>query len=328
MHSTQQAVPLRSRAAALLRQLWDASPPLTSVGILMLLVAVPSAVGIFVDSRIITGAPAWLKPFKFAISTAIYSLTLAWIFTWLSDWPRARRAVGWTTAIVFVLEVAIIDMQAWRGTTSHFNVSTTANMVLFLVMGSAILLQTFVSVAIAVALWRQRFSDRPLGWALRIGMTLTIAGALIGPLMTRPTQAQLAAARAGERMTTAGAHTVGGVDGGSGVPVTGWSTEHGDLRAPHFIGLHAVQALALIAIGLRRLRRPETVRVQVMLAAAASYGLLFVLLLWEALRGQSIVATGSIALVAIWGGVSLFVLSWIVLGSRGAVSDGVSGVPV
>jgi len=43
---------------------------------------------------------AWLKPFKFAISTAIYSLTLAWIFEWLSDWPRARRVVGWTTAIV------------------------------------------------------------------------------------------------------------------------------------------------------------------------------------------------------------------------------------
>ncbi len=328
MHSTQQAALLRSRTAALLRQLWDASPPLTSVGILMLVVAVPSAVGIFVDSRIITGAPAWLKPFKFAISTAIYSLTLAWIFTWLSDWPRARRAVGWTTAIVFVLEVAIIDMQAWRGTTSHFNVSTMANMVLFLVMGGAILLQTFVSVAIAVALWRQRFSDRPLGWALRIGMTLTIAGALIGPLMTRPTQAQLAAARAGERMTTAGAHTVGGVDGGSGVPVTGWSTEHGDLRAPHFIGLHAIQALALIAIGLRRLRRPETVRVRVMLAAAASYGLLFVLLLWEALRGQSIAATGSITSIAIWGGASLFVLGWIVLGSRGAVRDGMSGVPV
>jgi hypothetical protein len=294
----------------------------------MLVVAVPSLVGIFVDSRIITGAPAWLKPFKFAISTAIYSLTLAWIFTWLSDWPRARRAVGWTTAIVFVLEVAIIDTQAWRGTTSHFNVSTPLNMVLFLIMGGAILLQTFVSVAIAIALWRQRFRDRPLGWALRIGMTLTIAGALIGPLMTRPNPAQLAAARAGERMTIAGAHTVGGVDGGSGVPVTGWSTEHGDLRAPHFIGLHAIQVLALIAIGLRHLRRPETIRVRVMLAAAASYGLLFVLLLWEALRGQSIVASGSIASIAVWGGVSLFVLGWIVLGSRAAVSDGVRGVPV
>ena len=215
-----------------------------------------------VDPRIITGAPAWLKPFKFAVSTAIYSLTLAWIFGWLSDWPRVRRVVGWTTAIVFVLEVAIIDAQAWRGTTSHFNVSTPLDAVLFFVMGGAILLQTLVSVAVAVALWRQRFTDRALGWALRLGMTLTIVGALTGPLMTRPTAAQLADARAGGRMTTAGAHSVGGTDGGPGVPVTGWSREHGDLRVPHFIGLHAIQALALIAVGLRRWRRPEAVRVR------------------------------------------------------------------
>ena len=92
--------------------------------------------------------------------------------------------------------------------------STTLDMVLFFVMGVAILLQTLVSVAVAVALWRQRFTDQALGWALRLGMTLTIIGALTGALMTRPTAAQLADARAGERMTTAGAHTVGGVDGG------------------------------------------------------------------------------------------------------------------
>ena len=146
MESTQRATPLH--------RLWQASPPLTAVGLLMLVVAVASLIAMLVDQRVITGAPAWLKPFKFAISTAIYSLTLAWIFGFLSGWPRVRRVVGWTTAIVFVLEVALIDAQAWRGTTSHFNVSTTLDMVLFVVMGAAILLQTLVSVAVAVALWR------------------------------------------------------------------------------------------------------------------------------------------------------------------------------
>jgi hypothetical protein len=257
---------------------------------LMVLVAAASLVGIFVDPRVITGAPAWLKPFKFAVSTAIYSLTLAWIFGWLTDWPRVRRVVGWTTAIVFVLEVALIDIQAYRGTTSHFNATTPLNQVLFIVMGSAILLQTFVSVAVAVALWRQRFTDRPLGWALRLGMTLTIVGALIGPLMTRPTNAQLADARAGKGLPTIGAHTVGAPDGGPGLPVTGWSRDHGDLRVPHFIGLHAIQAMALIALVLRRWRRSESVRVRAVLIAAASYGSLFLLLLWEAMRGRSVVA--------------------------------------
>lgn len=326
MDSMQHAVSSTagSRAAALLDRLWHASPPLTAVGALMLAAAGASLVGIVFDQRIITGAPAWLKPFKFAISTAVYSLTLAWIFTWLSDWPRVRRVVGWTTAIVFVLEVSIIDAQAWRGTTSHFNVSTTLDMVLFFVMGAAILLQTLASVAIAVALWRQHFSDQSLGWALRLGMTITIAGALTGPLMTRPTAAQLADARAAGLITTAGAHTVGGADGGPGLPVTGWSREHGDLRVPHFIGLHAMQMLPLIAVVLRRWRRPETVRVRALLAAAASYASLFVLLLWGALRGQSLVAPDAAALasIAIWAVATVSVLGWINFGSRDASPHG------
>lgn len=332
MDSTQRAVPppARTRAADLLDTLWRASPPLTVVGLLMLVVAGGSLVGVFVDPRIITGAPAWLKPFKFAISTAVYSLTLAWIFQFLTDWPRVRRIVGWTTAIVFVLEVAIIDVQAWRGTTSHFNVSTPLDRVLFVVMGAAILLQTFVSVGVAVALWRQRFAHRALGWALRLGMTLTIAGALTGPLMTVPTDAQLANARAGGPMTIVGAHSVGGVDGGAGVPVTGWSRVHGDVRVPHFIGLHAVQVLALIAIGLRRWRRPEAVRVRVVLAAAASYASLFLLLLWEALRGKSVVAPDALALasIAVWAAVSALLVGWIGIGSRGASRDNVDRMAV
>ena len=311
------------RAADLLDRLWRASPPLTAVGLLMVVVAGASVVGMLVDPRVITGAPAWLKPFKFAVSTAVYSLTLAWIFGALPDWPRVRRSVGWTTAIVFVLEVAIIDAQAWRGTTSHFNVSTPLNATLFAIMGAAILLQTFVSVAVAVALWRQRFTDRVLGWALRLGMTLTIVGAMTGPLMTRPTTAQLADARAGARMTTAGAHSVGGVDGGPGIPVTGWSREHGDLRVAHFIGLHAIQSLALIAVGLRWWRRPEAVRVRAVLAAAASYASLFGLLLWQALRGQSLVAPDAAAFAAIatWAVATIVVLAWIVVGSRPVSRD-------
>jgi hypothetical protein len=289
----------------------------------MLVVTGASLVGMLVDPRIITGAPAWLKPFKFAVSTAIYSLTLAWIFGWLPDWPRVRRVVGWTTAIIFVLEVAIIDTQAWRGTTSHFNVSTKLNAVLFFIMGGAILLQALVSVAVAVALWRQRFTDRSLGWALRLGMTLTIVGALTGPLMTRPTATQLADARAGARLTIVGAHTVGGTDGGPGVPVTGWSREHGDLRVAHFVGLHAIQALALIGVGVRRWRAPEAVRVRAVLAAAASYASLYGLLLWEALRGRSVVAPDALALasIVIWAVVTMLVLGWIV-SSRGASRAG------
>ena len=118
-------------------------------------------------------------------------------------------------------------------------------------------------------------------------------------------------------MTIAGAHSVGGVDGGPGVPVTGWSREHGDLRVAHFIGLHAIQALALIAVGVRRRRAPEAVRVRVVLAAAASYAALFLLLLWSALRGQSVVAPDATAVtsIAIWAVATAVAMVWIVGGN-------------
>jgi len=269
--------------------LWAGSPALTTAGLLMIGLLGVSVIGLRVDPRVITGAPAWLKPAKFAISTAIYMLTLAAIFTQLPQWPRTRRVVGWVTATVLVLEVAIIDTQAWRGTTSHFNVGTMLDAVLFAIMGLAIVVLTVTSVAVAVAVWRQRFDDRALGWALRFGLVISIIGASTGWFMTRPTSAQISDARATGRIVVAGAHTVGAPDGGPGLPGTGWSVDHGDLRIPHFVGLHAMQILPLLALAVRRRRWDETARVRAMFVATASYVALFAILLWQALRGQSLV---------------------------------------
>ena len=263
-----------------MKTLWNSSQPLTAVGILMIVVLVFSIVGIFVDPRVITGAPAWLKPAKFAISTAIYSLTLAWVFTYLPDWPRLKSITGWITAVVFVLEVAIIDLQAARGTTSHFNVGTPLDASLFGIMGAAIVIVWLTSIAVTVALFRQQFSDKAMGWALRVGLGITVLGSATGGLMVRPTAAQLANAHATHQMPISGAHTVGALDGGPGMPGTGWSREHGDLRVPHFVGLHAMQILPMFAWLIGR-NRPRLV-----IAAGAAYVTVFVFLLAQALEGR------------------------------------------
>jgi hypothetical protein len=273
-----------------LNRLWRTSPELIATAAVMQIVLFGALLGLAVDARVITGAPAWLKPAKFAVSITIYVVTLAWVFTWLPEWTRTRRVVGWMTAITMLIEIAIIGGQAWRGTASHFNIGTVLDAVLFSIMGLAIFVQTFSTIAVAVALWRQRFEDRAMGWALRFGMVITIIGALTGGLMTRPTTAQLDAARTGERMTIAGAHTVGAPDGGPGLMGTGWSTQHGDLRVPHFVGLHALQALALAAVVLRRLRTQARTRARLILAAAASYAGLYAVLLIQALRGVPLLA--------------------------------------
>src|SRR4051812_21865073 len=219
-----------------LHRLWNASAPLTATGLLMLAVFAASLAGIAIDHRTILGAPLWLKPAKFAISTGVYAFTLAWIFTYLPDRPKLTSRVGWITAVVVVVEVAIIDLQAARGVTSHFNVGTPLDAILFGVMGNGILIAWIAAIVLTVALFRRRFDDEAFGWALRLGMLLTVIGQASGGLMTTPTKAQLEAARS-SRLTIAGAHTVGAPDGGPGVPIAGWSREHGDLRVPHFVGL-------------------------------------------------------------------------------------------
>lgn len=267
--------------------LWRADAPLTATALLMVPVLAAAAVGLVADGRLITGAPAWLKPAKFAASIAIFTLTLAWVLAHLPEWRRVRTFAGRTTAAALLLEMAIIVVQAWRGTSSHFNISTPLDAVLWSAMGTAIAVQTAASVVVAVALWRQQFADRAMGWALRLGLTIAIAGASSGGLMTRPTPDQLDHVRASGRMPIVGAHSVGGHDGGPGLPGTGWSVEHGDLRVPHFLGLHALQVLPLLALGIRR-RATAAVRERLVLVASASYALLFAILVWQALRGQSL----------------------------------------
>jgi hypothetical protein len=284
------------------KRLWRTSPELIVTAALMVPVLAGAMVGLAMDPRLITGAPAWLKPAKFAVSIMIYTVTLAWIFTRLPEWARMRRAIGWITAIVMVLEMAIISAQAWRGTTSHFNVGTPLDAVLFSIMGAAIVLQTLSTIAVAVALWRHPFGDLSWGRALRFGMMITIAGGLTGGLMTRPTTTQLEAARAGERMTIAGAHTVGAADGGPGLIGTGWSTQHGDLRVPHFIGLHGVQALPLLVVLLTRAGIGRGQRERLMLIAGPSYAALWAILLIQALRGVSVIApdAATVAQLGAW----------------------------
>jgi hypothetical protein len=63
---------------------------------------------------------------------------MAWLYRYISVWPRFVRAMGWVLAAVLVLEVGIIHVQAARGTTSHFNVGTPLDLALGGIMGVSI----------------------------------------------------------------------------------------------------------------------------------------------------------------------------------------------
>ncbi|CAM5321835.1 hypothetical protein SALBM135S_07090 [Streptomyces alboniger] len=101
-----------------------------------------------------------------------------------------------------------------------------------------------------------------------------------------------------------GAHSVGVADGGPAMPLTGWSTTGGDLRIPHFFGMHALQLLPLLVMTLMalaprfaRLADART-RLRLVLVGSATYAAVFALLTWQALRGQPLVRPDAVTLTA------------------------------
>jgi len=276
--------------------LWKQSKILTATAALMLLDFVGTLIGIGADPRLITGAPAWLKPAKFAISTAIFAATIAWLSQYLPTHTKALRWLGSAIAVILLIEVAIIDFQAARGTTSHFNVGTVQDSILYSIMGTSIGILWLLSIWIAILLFRQTFQDPAWGWALRLGMILSVLGSASGGLMTMPSSSQRAMIAEHEHVTVLGAHTVGAPDGGPGIAGVGWSKDHGDLRIPHFLGLHAIQLIPFLVWWRGRYRTNHFV-----FAISASYLVLFLLLLWQALRGESIDAPGPLTLLALGG---------------------------
>jgi hypothetical protein len=265
-----------------------------------------SIVGLVVDDRVLAGAPIWLKPFKFAVSIVIYAVTWSWLMAYLPN-NRLTRWSATAIAVILAIEYVIIVGQVLRGRHSHFNVATPLDAVLWGTMGTSIALLWIANLVLAFFLLRQQIGDSSVTWAVRAGTVISLAGIAVAFLMTGPTPEQLASVSNGTFAGIIGGHSVGVADGGPIMPVTGWSTTGGDLRIPHFIGIHALQALPLLALALATLAtrtpvlRSETVRTRLVLVTSAGYAGLTGLTLWQALRGQPVIQPDGLTLLA--GGV-------------------------
>ena len=296
MKSTAGTTQTRRHAGLrdLLHRPFAANRPLTVMGGAMLLTFLATLVGIFVDHRIITGAPAWLKPAKFAISVSIYCFTFVWLLGFVENRPRLVRLVTNVTVTSFVVEMMVIIGQAARGTTSHFNLTTPFNTVLWSAMGAFIVLVWTMNLLMAIMLLRLRMPDRAFAWSLRLGVLVSWIGMAVAFFMVRPTPEQRVAIASGNGPHVLGAHSVGVPDGGRGLPVLGWSAVGGDLRVAHFVGLHALQVLPFLGWLLTRRKGilalfTDNYRLALVWTAGIAYLGLVLLLTWQALRGQSVI---------------------------------------
>lgn len=262
------------------------------------------------DHRQVGGAPVWLKPGKFAAAVGTAAAALAWIIGQMRG-PAERRLrfAGTAMAAFTALELVLITMQAARGVGSHFNFATRFDGAVFTVMGIAISLFWLAELYVAVRAFRQPFATPARTWAIRLGLVGALLGGATGYRMAQPTREQLASFESGRPAAVVGGHAVGVADGGPGLPVTRWSTTGGDLRVPHFLGLHALQVLPLLAFYAERRRRG---RARLVWAGAIVWVGLGLVTFVQALRGQPLLApdaiTAASALAVVAAGA--FAVTW------------------
>ena len=177
----------------------------------------------------ILGVNRWLKPFKFYSSVGIMILTMDWLLYYLNN-PKKIKIFSWLMVITMFFENGLIIAQAIRKTTSHFNATSSLNGIMFSLMGMLIVIFTITVIFACISFFRQKQFSIPSAyvWGIRLGLLFFIIFSLEGGLMVGLLK-----------------HTVGGPDGGAGLPVVNWSTEYGDLRIAHFIGIHSLQVLPL-----------------------------------------------------------------------------------
>lgn len=238
-----------------LDDLYRGQPLLAGIGVLLLLMMIPSFAALTLDARTLNGISVWIKPLKFQISLAVQLLTVAWLMLWLSAAQRNSRVVRVLAALMAgaaLFEVAYISHQASLGEASHYNVGTRYTQLMYALMGVGSLVLVGTSGAIGALILRR--GDRRDPFVLTAGLGLVL-GSVLGGIT-------------GALLSAHHGHWVGGAatDIG-GLPIFGWSRTGGDLRVAHFVGLHMMQALPIAALVAARLLPPERQRVAILVAA-------------------------------------------------------------
>jgi hypothetical protein len=283
----------------LLKQAWKIGRGLTVLTLVNLFVIVFSTIARIIDDTAINGISVWDKPIKFAISFIAFAPMVIWLFSRIERTKLIRMGIGilgWS----MVVEISVIFLQSIRGTTSHFNNATMFDGTLYNIMAGGVGIFAVAGMVTGFVLARKNLGEGPMATATKFAIPMMTIGGTLGFAMTGPKPGQIAAGG-----NTIGAHSVGGVDSSVGIPFLGWSTEYGDLRVAHFLGLHSLHVVPLVALLVVWLVNRETLRLtnqqqqRVTALSALAWGGLVATTLLQALRGVAITQSDSTTLVSL-----------------------------
>jgi hypothetical protein len=210
-------------------------------GLVMAAIMALCLVAMLFDVREIRGVSVWVKPAKFAASLAVWCWTMAWAWAALDPAWRAgpvARAIVVGTIACGGFEVGWITLRAALGMPSHFANDALGAMVYSAMGLAAVLLCLCAAVFGALVAWR---GDAAMDRAMRLAIAAGFVVAGVLGIFT------------GLAIGGGTGPYVGSVASDAGAwPPFFWSRSGGDLRIAHFLAIHAMQALPLLAWALRR----------------------------------------------------------------------------
>jgi hypothetical protein len=210
------------------------------------------------------GPITWRKPILFGISGGLTCLSLGWAWAHL-PW---RRGDGWlaaATAWSLLVEVALIDLQRWRGVASHFNRQTSLDSFLYDALGALILFATLVIVDLTIRFFRQQTAlPTDMLLAARAGLVFLAISCLLGIWIS----------------------AYGDLRAAAGLPPETYGAA-GVAKFPHGMAMHAIQWLPLIAWAARRAGLGEPRRSRLVACSTVGTALLLAYAIVQTLAGRS-----------------------------------------
>jgi hypothetical protein len=243
-----------------------------------------------VDDTSLLRENVWIKPLKFAISIGLSGAAFVWILRRVPS-NRTMRIATFASAAALFMEQILITAQAARGVRSHFNMTAGIDSTIYGAMGNFVGVVWMATLVLAISLSRRTTHDPVLKITTAAGTWLVLLGASVGFIMV-----------------AASKHSIGAEDGGPILPLVGWNRNAGDLRPAHFVGLHGLQALIVLAWAARQRHWSPTETLRALTSFAVVIGAACIALTVQALTSRS-VATSSTLLIALFATTAGFA-SW------------------
>lgn len=222
-------------AFPILGELVERQRALAAYGLTLLLLALLAVAMQAVDPRTLaSGVGVWVKPAKFFASVGLFSLTIAWFFGYVRPERRGSWLMRGTVGMVLLagsFELGWIVWQGANGLESHFNLDTLFYRRMFSLMG------LFAMLLVGTTL--------PLAWEIGRRPAAGLSGDFVAAVVIGLVLTFLLGGSFGGAIAANGGHAVGPEAGAA--PVFGWNRGGGDLRIAHFAGIHAMQAIPVIA---------------------------------------------------------------------------------